>query len=206
MRSTRARGMVTAPPFLKLSRMLFSSISLKPETFIERPSVKRAMLALAGMASRSVAARRMNLRTTVNGQRTTVNELCPGMKLFVHLLQPSPRDVRVDLRRRDVGVPEHHLYGAQIGTVFQQMRGEGVPEHVRRDAAGEAGLASVLRDLHPQRLPRHRPAAIGEEEVCAATLIEMRPPLFEIGEDTLPRGVAERNDAFFRALPDRSQE
>ena len=102
----------------------------------------------------------------------------------------------VDLGRGDVGVTEHHLHGAQIGAIFQKVRGEGVPEHVRRNAAGETGLPCVLRDLHPERLPGHRPSAIGEEEVHVPALIEMRAPVFEISEDDFPRGVAEGNDAF----------
>src|SRR5437762_3328041 len=35
-----------------------------------------------------------------------------------------PRDVRVDLRRRDVRMSEHHLHAAQIGAVLEQMRRE----------------------------------------------------------------------------------
>ena len=39
----------------------------------------------------------------------------------------------VDLRCRDIGMPEQLLYGAQIGPALQQMRGKGVAQHMRRD-------------------------------------------------------------------------
>ena len=52
--------------------------------------------------------------------------------LRVELLQALARDVRVDRRRGDVGVPEQKLHHAQIGAVVEQMRGEGVALRVRR--------------------------------------------------------------------------
>src|SRR2546428_12321139 len=127
--------------------MAFSSISLNAEIFIVRPSVKRAMLALAGRAAdpRTAAIRSLFMDHNVTTRRP--NNLCPGMVLIVHLLQSGSRNVRVDLRRRYVRMPEHHLYRAQIGAVLQQVCGEGVAQHVRRDAPGEAGLSRVLHDL-----------------------------------------------------------
>lgn len=46
------------------------------------------------------------------------------MVMRMHLLQPLARNVRVDRRRRNVGMTEQQLHGAQIGTVVQQMRRE----------------------------------------------------------------------------------
>ena len=54
------------------------------------------------------------------------------MVLRVKLLQPLARDVRVDRRRRDVGVAEQELHDAQVRAVIQEMRRERVPQHVRR--------------------------------------------------------------------------
>ena len=56
------------------------------------------------------------------------------MVLRVQLLQPLARDVRVDRRRRDVGVAEQQLHDAQIRAVVQEMRRERVAQHVRRQA------------------------------------------------------------------------
>src|SRR2546423_4465655 len=142
-RSMRLSGIVSAPPFLNVSWIAFSSTSLKPLIFIARPSVNRAMLAPAGDAAATSSAVRRTFPTT-NGQRPTANELCPGMKLVIDLLQPRSRNVGVDLRRGDVRVAEHHLDGPQIGAVLQQMRGERMPQHVRRNVCADAGLPRVL--------------------------------------------------------------
>lgn len=48
------------------------------------------------------------------------------------------RDVRIDLRRRYIGVAEHLLNGADIGVVLYQMRGECVPQRMRRNVLQSA--------------------------------------------------------------------
>ena len=40
-------------------------------------------------------------------------------------------DVRVELGRGEIRVPEHLLDAAQVGAALQQVRGEGVPEEMR---------------------------------------------------------------------------
>ena len=54
------------------------------------------------------------------------------MMLRVQLLQSLAGDVRIDRRRRDVGVAEQQLDNPKIGTVVQQMRGESMAQRVRR--------------------------------------------------------------------------
>ena len=56
----------------------------------------------------------------------------PRMELVVHLAQPLARDVGVDLGGRDVGVAQHGLQRPQVRAPLEQMGGEGVAEHVRR--------------------------------------------------------------------------
>ena len=54
--------------------------------------------------------------------------------------QPLLQHMRIDLRRRNVGVAEQLLHGAQVGAVLQQMAGEGMAQHVRRNLCrGDAG-------------------------------------------------------------------
>src|SRR3954447_17697365 len=43
------------------------------------------------------------------GKRFTLSESGPRVEAIVHAAQPRLQDVRVDLRRRQVGVPEHQL-------------------------------------------------------------------------------------------------
>ena len=55
------------------------------------------------------------------------------------------RNMRIDLCRRDIGVAEQGLHGAQIRAAFQQMGGKGVAQHMRADPirrdAGSHGQA-----------------------------------------------------------------
>ena len=46
--------------------------------------------------------------------------------------------MRVNLRRRDVGMPQHRLHGSQVGPPLQQVRGEGMSQHMRRRNPGDA--------------------------------------------------------------------
>ena len=79
------------------------------------------------------------------------SRLRPRMMFLIHTLQPVERNVRVNLRGRNVGVPENSLHGAQIRSVLDHVRGATVPQHVR------AGVTPALRrrfDHLPHSLPR----------------------------------------------------
>src|SRR5207244_5627989 len=84
-----------------------------------------------------------SLPSTINPQRSTRFQLRPRMKLSMHCLQPLLIDVRINLRRRDVGVPKHLLNDAQIGAIAQQMRREAVPEQMRITVLFQARVARV---------------------------------------------------------------
>ena len=62
-------------------------------------------------------------------------------------LQALARHVRVDLRGGDVGVAQQHLHHAQVGAVVEQMGGEGVAQHVRRQRRMHARQHRVFLDL-----------------------------------------------------------
>ena len=53
------------------------------------------------------------------------------MMFRVQLLQSLAGDVRVDLGRRDVGVPEQELHYAQIGAVVQEVGRECMAQGMR---------------------------------------------------------------------------
>ncbi len=59
----------------------------------------------------------------------------PRVEAPVNFPQARRADVRINFRGADVGMAKQFLDDAQIGAVFQQMRGETVPQHVRRDVA-----------------------------------------------------------------------
>jgi len=54
--------------------------------------------------------------------------------------------VRVDLRGRNVSVPEQFLYAAQIAAGFQKMGGKRVPEEVWMDALRQASPTGPVSD------------------------------------------------------------
>src|ERR1051325_9862471 len=101
---------------------------------------------------------------------------------------------------------EHHLNRTEIRPIFKEMCGERMPEHMRRNTGPDTGLACVLHDLHPERLPRHRAAAIREKQMRIIAAVEVRPAALEVGGDVAAGAVAERNDALLRSLAERPQE
>src|SRR6516164_2452385 len=88
----------------------------------------------------------------------------------VQLLEPLARHVCVDLRGGKIAVAKQHLHDAQVRAVIQQVRGEGVPQSVRRELLGDAGLARVALDDVPERLAGHAIAATRRKEVISLAL------------------------------------
>ena len=74
----------------------------------------------------------------------------------MHLLQPRAIHMRIDLRRRDVGVAKHGLHRTQVGAAFEEMRGEGMGQRVQRDPFVDAGDKSVAADKFSEPLAAER--------------------------------------------------
>ena len=87
------------------------------------------------------------------------------MKFPVNFPQPVARDVRVDFRRADVRVAEQFLNHAQIRAMFQQMRREAVPQHMRRHVPLNSGATNTVFDVQPQRDRGKRRAALREKNI-----------------------------------------
>ena len=66
------------------------------------------------------------------------------MKLPMHGFKPLLIDMRVDLRRGNIGVAQHLLNDPQIGAVPKQMRRETMPEKVWVNIFLQPGTARVL--------------------------------------------------------------
>ena len=56
--------------------------------------------------------------------------LTARVKLVVHRAQARIQDVRINLRRRQVGMAQHHLDRAQVGAALEQVRGKRMPQDV----------------------------------------------------------------------------
>lgn len=52
------------------------------------------------------------------------------MKPIIEAAQPLGVNMCVDLGRRDVRVPQHHLNRTQIGSVLEQVSGKTVTQNV----------------------------------------------------------------------------
>src|SRR5260221_11593611 len=87
---------------------------------------------------------------------------CQRMMPRHEIFQPTRSDMGIDLSRRNVGMTEHFLQGTQIGTVIQEMRGEGVTQDMRRDGGGT--------DLRPDGDGReHLPETLPGQMVAGPT-------------------------------------
>lgn len=69
---------------------------------------------------------------------------CFMLNIRHQLTQPFLPGMRVNLRRRNAFVPEQRLDVDQLHILFQQPRGVGVPELVRRDFLLNSGLVDQL--------------------------------------------------------------
>ena len=71
-----------------------------------------------------------------------------GARAEVRVLQALRRQVRVDLRRADVGVAEHLLDRSQVAATGEQVGRERVAERVRAHSLLESdGTRMALDDL-----------------------------------------------------------
>src|SRR3989454_4522472 len=77
---------------------------------------------------------------------TTLFRSGVGMRLIVDAHQLADRSVRVFLRGGQRLVSEQLLNGAQIGSIGEEMRGEGVAQGVRMEIPIDVHQANVLLD------------------------------------------------------------
>src|SRR6266478_9365750 len=82
---------------------------------------------------------------------------------LVDFLQALLDHMRVNLRCRNISVPQHELNGAQIRSPFQQMRGKAVTEFMRSQASAQTQLDSVIVQDLPDR-DTAEPAADSRQE------------------------------------------
>src|SRR5574341_682930 len=123
-------------------------------------------------------------------------------KSIVHLLESFPFDMRVDLRGGNGGMSEHCLDGAEIGTPFEQMRREGMSQHVRGNGFRDARTPHASTQQFPKRLPRHGgPAGRHEEKPRDPLLQQARTHLIEVVSYRASRLVVHRDETLFRPFP-----
>ena len=101
----------------------------------------------------------------------------------VDLEEPGEVDLGVALGRRERGVAEQLLDGAQVGARGQQVRGEGMAQRVRR-----RGLGQQQPRFQVRKPRRHHEIVGGEFQAQLARLLD-EGILGGYGQGVGPRGL-----------------
>src|SRR5881398_3649582 len=100
------------------------------------------------------------------------------MVLPMNAAQVLAVDVRVDLRGGDVGVTEHLLHCAKVGSALEQMRCERVSKRVRRHGLLNASPLDVLAKNGPGAHATQRLAArVEKQDTSTLSLLQAGPQL-----------------------------
>ena len=73
------------------------------------------------------------------------------MKQGVHFFYVVAIDMRIDLRRCDIGMPKHLLDSTEICAALKQMRCKRMPEHVWVHMLGDVCSRTSFLDDLPHR-------------------------------------------------------
>src|SRR6185369_11029701 len=92
-------------------------------------------------------------------KRVSLPNSGPRVETIVDRPETRLEDVRVNLRRREIGVAEHQLNRAQVGAALEQVRGERVPQHVRAERARQVAPPRVALEDLPEADAAQRSAA-----------------------------------------------
>ena len=79
----------------------------------------------------------------------------------MNCLQPAMFDVRVNLSRRDVGMAQQFLQGADFRTASEHVSCKAMPQRVRADLTATTGASGILfHELpnHDSSQPRSSPS------------------------------------------------
>src|SRR3990172_11329122 len=96
--------------------------------------------------------------------KTFILHLRPRMERPMYFLQILSVDMRIDLCRRNIHMPQQFLDNTKIGPTLQQMRREGMTERMRMDVFLDAGLFGVFGDHLPDPFSSESRAPGIEEE------------------------------------------
>src|SRR5258705_5292611 len=150
----------------------------------------------AGIMTKSAIAA-MTRTATRRIRRNTVRGSRPRMKTVVDRSHPLLKHVRVDLRRREIGVAEHHLDGPEIGAAVEQVGRKGMAQHVRAERPGHLCAPAIrLQDLpEPDARQAEAAASSVDEQPRAGALAEQRrPAIAKIAAHPRRRLVPQRHD------------
>src|SRR5689334_22420876 len=135
-----------------------------------------------------------------NLQSNSLPCLSSWMMLLIHALQPVYRNMGIDLCRRDIRMTQNCLHSAEVGAVFNHMRGTTVAQHMR------AGIASRICGRSTDHLPDPLPAEFActtskKQKWRTLPLCELRARAFHVGAQCFLGRLPQRHDAFLIPLP-----
>ena len=124
------------------------------------------------------------------------------MGRFVDFLKRLNRDLGIDLGGVEVGVTEHGLDEADVGTVLQHVGGHGVAEEMAGTLYVESGLLDVAFDPGSQGVASKGVAMVVEEEGSVIMSGDQAgPDLVAVFFDPGECPFADGDEAIFAALP-----
>ena len=115
-------------------------------------------------------------------------------------------DVGIDFRREDGLVPQHFLHDAQVGTVLDQVGGEGVAEGVRGDFFPDAGEQRLLLDQIEDGHPAERAAVFVEERHVVEGRFRRLRTRLEVLRESVCRHFPEGDQPLLVALAHHAHE
>ncbi len=129
------------------------------------------------------------------------------MELSMDFAKPLAGDVRIKFRGADGGVAQQFLNHPQIRTVFEQVGGEAVAQHVGRDVPRHPGAADAPFDMRPESVGGERGAAVREEDIGGgARLYEFGARSGQVTIQSGRRLAAHGHHAFLVPLADDVDE
>ncbi len=146
-----------------------------------------------------------NCGETVNGLTKTVVEWSrPRMRGVVDFEQPRRVDAGIDLRRRQAGVAEKFLDGAQIAAPPQQMRREGMAQRMRRRCIRQVERRAHLFHLAlDDRRVERTTARAAKQQTLRVEMVGAEPSVFR---DRLLRQWQHRRQPRLAALSGDAQD
>lgn len=117
-------------------------------------------------------------------------------------------DMRVDFGSAHAGMAEHLLYGKQVGTAFQKMGGEAVPEGVRADDLGDTIFLSQVLDNQENHLSGEASSSAVEEYRVGEFGFgrDVQSGAFNVLKQDFQTAVADGHKSFFAALADDTEK
>ena len=113
-------------------------------------------------------------------------------------------EMGIDLGSRDAFMAEHFLDGAEVGAAFYEVSGKGMPEGMRGNIFGDAGLTDQVFQEEEDHDPREPATAAVEEKDIFMTRLDRNvdADFLLVDPDVFDGGGPDRHQSFLVPLAD----